>query len=117
MAMGSQYRNQKSGIGRVAPAATFLLLLGVLTVGGIDARALPGVDAYHERVRNAIDAISEYVRQSAEDNRKAGPVQYTDLSIPTEALEVAEAKQILKQMHEELNAAPADRRVRFRPEG
>ncbi len=64
--------------------------------------------------RNAIDAVGEYVRQSAQDNRNASAVHYTELDIPTGVLQVAEAKQVLHQMNAELDDAPADRPVRFR---
>jgi cytidylate kinase len=67
--------------------------------------------------RSAVDDIREYVAKSADQNRKVAAVQYTDLSIPTGALAVAEAKQVLEQMRDELDAAPVDRRVRFRAEG
>ncbi|MFW5777349.1 MAG: hypothetical protein ACOCZB_08700, partial [Spirochaetota bacterium] len=67
--------------------------------------------------QNAIYDVGEWVRQSAEENRKAAAVQYTDLSVPTGVLEVAEAKQLLEQMRDELDNAPTDRRVRFRAQG
>jgi len=89
MTSGSQYRNQKPGVGRVAPMATLLLLLGVLTVGGIDARALPGVDAYHERVRNAIDAIPYRV----------GPWVGVDMETPPAAVRLLKPNRIIQRQY------------------
>ena len=66
---------------------------------------------------SAIDSVREYVNQAAEANRAAESVQYTDLTIPTGPIAVAEAKQMLAELREELDAAPADGRVRFRAEG
>lgn len=67
--------------------------------------------------RNAIDFVRDYVTKAAAGNRGVVAAQYTDLNMPSGALEVVAAKQILEQMREELESAPADRRVRFRTKG
>lgn len=82
-----------------------------------DADLVGAVKTIAYESQNAIYDVGEWIRQVAEENRTAAAVQYTDLSIPIGVLEVAEAKQMLEQMREELDDAPTDRRVRFRSQG
>jgi len=45
------------GVSRLWPALCGVLLAGILWTGGIDASAPPGAEAYHERVRRAVERI------------------------------------------------------------